>query len=493
MQEHWQDCKPGVGSAGTALGSSTTESGWRLQVFARMWACAALFNLAGNAREALTTSAGFAVASAALALGAALTMLAPYRRRWLYLLCASTSLTAWYEAPVVGNHWVLASAISLALLLSFVPRRTASCSDLDRAWLVFSRAARMSLLIAYGFAAFAKLNSDFFDPAVSCAVYYHNQLVGSWNLHLLEVTSSAPGRSLAVTAAAVEACVALGLAIPRTRRVSLVLAVSFHWLLAMDLHQHFWDFSAVLFAVFLLFLDDEQVARLREGTNELFQRQVVRPAWLSSAVVAMSVVVASLAVLPVPTTLDVTLVLLGHLAWWIYGTAVVAVVAFLFFAPRSSSRQPRAALGLVYLVPALVLLNGLTPYLELKTGFGWNMYSNLRTVAGVTNHLIVPATADLTGLQTDRVEIIASSDPALRKLGSDGYALTYTEFRKYAQTHPDVAVTYERDGRVVRAERLEDDPAAAGATSALARRLQSFRVIDLSPAERCQPSFSPAR
>lgn len=32
------------------------------------------------------------------------------------------------------------------------------------------------------------------------------------------------------------------------------------------------------------------------------------------------------------------------------------------------------------LVPVLVVFNGLTPYLELKTGFGWNMHSNLRTV-----------------------------------------------------------------------------------------------------------------
>ena len=38
--------------------------------------------------------------------------------------------------------------------------------------------------------------------------------------------------------------------------------MTFHWFLALDLVQHFWDFSAVLFACFLLFLDDGQHAAL---------------------------------------------------------------------------------------------------------------------------------------------------------------------------------------------------------------------------------------
>ena len=142
-------------------------------------------------------------------------------------------------------------------------------------------------------------------------------------------------------------------------------------------------------------------------------------------------------------------------------------------------------------MPALVVANGLTPYLELKTGFGWNMYSNLRTVAGETNHLLVPATWDLTGLQSDRVSVISSSDPALTV--RPGYEPVWSEFVEYAHQHPDETVVYRRDGRPYSAATLADDPAASVVPSQLSTRLQSYRAVDVSGAERCLDTFGPAR
>ena len=121
------------------------------------------------------------------------------------------------------------------------------------------------------------------------------------------------------------------------------------------------------------------------------------------------------------------------------------------------------------------------------------MYSNLRTVDGETNHLLVPATLDLTGLQADTVEILASSDADLDDLVGSGYAVVYTELREYADEHPGASVTYRRDGRVVSTTRIGDGPAGRGDVSEVSRRLQSFRVIDTTGAERCQAVFSPAR
>ena len=39
---------------------------------------------------------------------------------------------------------------------------------------------RWLLVVFYAFAAFAKLNSGFFDPNTSCAVFYANQGLTSW-------------------------------------------------------------------------------------------------------------------------------------------------------------------------------------------------------------------------------------------------------------------------------------------------------------------------
>jgi hypothetical protein len=480
----------------TAAPASATPS-WRLTLFARMWAAAALFHLAGNSRDALETSAGLAVTSVLLGAAAVLTLLAPRRLWHLVALCVFVPATAWYEAPVVGNHWVLASALSLALLLSAAAARLGrGRAGLDDVWHAFAPTARVTLLVAYGFAAFAKLNSDFFDPVVSCAVYYHNQLAGSWGLHLLEVADGDPaGRLLPLFAAVTEVTVALGLALPRTRRIGLVLAVGFHWLLAMDLAQHFWDFSAVLFAGFLLFLDEEQGRRLRRWTTWIAHRR--GPGGLVEVALSLTAAaVVLLAVLPASRPADVLLIVLGHLAWWGYGTLVVLVVLRLAVSPHcagAGSGALRVPAPVLYLVPVLVLCNGLTPYLELKTGFGWNMYSNLRTVDGESNHVLVRATLDLTGAQGDQVRILASSDAEVARLARSDYVLAYSEFREYAHAHPEVSVTYERAGKVVRAERLGDDAAGRGRVTALERRLQSFRVIDASGSERCQPVFSPAR
>lgn len=481
--------------------TATVEDGaldrWRLTLFTRMLAAAALFHLAGNVRSAVTTSPELAFASILLGTGAAAALLAPRRLWGPALLCAAVPATAWYEAPVVGNHWVLAAGLSAVLALSLLTARWSRASaGQAQVWRTFAPAARCTLLVAYGFAAFAKLNSGFLDPVVSCAVYYHNQLVSSWGLLFLQVAGDDRFAGLLpVAAATTEVLIAVTLAVPRCRRLGLVLAASFHWLLAMDLAQHFWDFSAVLFAAFLVFLDDGQAQRLRTITGSITGRGLVRTSLLRIVVITLTAGVVVLNVFPY-TPGHVVLVLIGHLAWWLYGTLVLGTVVVLVSAPRRphaphALAQPFSVIPLV--VPVLVLFNGLTPYLEIKTGFGWNMYSNLRTVAGESNHLLVPQTLPLSDRQEDQVRILASSDPELARLADTGYALVYSEFREYADAHPDASVTYERAGRVVRAERLRHDPAGRGGVSAVERRLRSYRVIDLASSERCQPLFSPAR
>ena len=97
--------------------------------------------------------------------------------------------------------------------------------------------------------------------------------------------------------------------------------------------------------------------------------------------------------------------------------------------PRSALRPHHVAVP--RWCPLLVFANGLTPYLELKTGYGWNMYANLRTVDGESNHLVVRRTLPLTDEQADLVRIIATDDPGLAAYEVRDYALTWQQFRIY--------------------------------------------------------------
>lgn len=399
----------------------------------------------------------------------------------------------------MGNHWVLAALISLCFCLAALGRFTKEQS---------LNAARTTLLVAYSFAAFAKLNWDFIDPAVSCVPLFQERAVSSWGLPGLSVVPSpALGVALAVMTIVIEGAIPLLVAFRPTRRWGVALAFAFHGALAFDYQQHFWDFSSVIFAGYLLFLDDNQLLWLRQKLAQLSQRFETEsgrpisqpsPALVGVVCLAAGLGIGLLNILAPASSVRDLLSQLGHTAWAIYGIGMIVLVLSSLKAPvqQSSVRgaEPRRALPALLLVPAgLAFLNGLTPYLEIKTGFGWNMYSNLLTVAGKSNHMLIPATLDLTGAQRDLVTIVRSTDPELQRLHDQEYALPYSEFREYAHRFPNSAATYQWKGQTYQAARLGDSEAGREPVSWLGVKFFSFRAVDLQTKERCQANFSPAR
>jgi hypothetical protein len=139
-------------------------------------------------------------------------------------------------------------------------------------------------------------------------------------------------------------------------------------------------------------------------------------------------------------------------------------------------------------VAVLVVVNGLTPYLEVKTAYGWNMYSNLVTVAGESNHLVVPSTFPLRRAQFDLVEVVDTDDPGLATYIDEGYLLAWTSFASYLADRPEIAVTFRRRGELVHL--------AAGDRAGLEVRWWwrwlPYRAVHGSQPQRCQPVFLPA-
>lgn len=155
----------------------------RFDVFAVMWAIAALFHVAGNPPVAWAPVSVTVIATRLLVVAAAGAVLIPrLRALGLVFLSAAIVVSAWCEAPVLGNHWLLAAFVSSAYIAAYLARRRDGAGGI---FATFAPVARLCFVVAYAFAAFAKLNSDFFDPAVSCAVYYQDQLVTSWGLPML--------------------------------------------------------------------------------------------------------------------------------------------------------------------------------------------------------------------------------------------------------------------------------------------------------------------
>jgi hypothetical protein len=140
----------------------------------------------------------------------------------------------------------------------------------------------------------------------------------------------------------------------------------------------------------------------------------------------------------------------------------------------------------------LLVINGLLPYVELRTGYAYTMYSNLRMVDGRSNHLIVRASLPLAGRQADLVKVVSSNDPGLAQYSTYNYLLPWDSFRTYLAKHPGAAVTYERSGKRHVVKRASDDRELITSPPMLVRKLLAMRAVDNNDHTRCQDGFLPA-
>jgi hypothetical protein len=465
----------------------------RLTLFSVLWALAHGWHVIGNPALA----PGWAQALLGLTIG--LVLLHPGQVVPLAAMAATGMVMVWLEAPFLGNHWLLVGFVDLvmvlAVLVGVVRRRPLDRIDLDTRVVP---AARLCLLGFYAFAALAKLNSDFFDRSVSCAVFFFRESTESLGLAGLQLGGAAwLERTVIVATAAIELSVPVLLVMRRTRHLGVVVALSFHWVLALDRTHQFFDFSSTLAALFVLFLPAEFAGWVGERVRSVGARLSLRHERLPElvrlglvALVVSPVLVAAVVRISQRQGIDI-----GWPPFLVLGAGLVVLVVRYLLEDRPAATERLAPHHPVFvLVPLLVVANGLTPYLEVKTGYGWNMYANLRTVDGETNHYLLPATLPLTSEHADLVEILETSDDGLDVYRRTGYGLTFRQLRAYLSDRPETSITFRRGGEVVELERAADLPELVEPVPAWREKVQLFRAVDLrSPPERCVPVWGPAR
>jgi len=241
--------------------------------------------------------------------------------------------------------------------------------------------------------------------------------------------------------------------------------------------DRFYNFSSMLLAVFSLFAPASVVVKLQpEGR---------RFRWFARVVLAG--IVAALTIqrwLPASAIdhIDPFFVL-----WNVY--AAVVIVSFVAALRTTRAAPALADPGSVFAIreplllvlPLLVFVNGITPYVGLKTETAWAMFSNLRTEGDKTNHFLVPAGWQAFDFQRDVVRVTASSDRMLDLIARKGQLVPYFELRR----RPRASVTYVRDGVEYSFARISDDPAFGGTIPTVLRRLLLFRGINPSDRQPC--------
>jgi len=151
-----------------------------------------------------------------------------------------------------------------------------------------------------------------------------------------------------------------------------------------------------------------------------------------------------------------------------------------FFQPSAHSFRPIPPV--FWVLPALLIFDGINPYLGLKTDTAFAMYSNLRSEGGRTNHLIWRHPLALAKYQEDLVQILESNDHALEAAAQRGWPMPFFDLRRRISSQvreggKNISVTYIRNGELTRVEAAELVPELATRPSLLERKLLKFRAI----------------
>lgn len=223
-----------------------------LTAFAPVWAAAALFSIAGD-RDAIFIRLGPTHALLAwAAIGCAVGLvLRPRSERLLFALVGLMLVRYGIAMPVASNNKMISAFMNAGILLVAAQARLAHSNREELRDLIYNRIrviARALLAVMYFYGIFHKINTDFLDPNVSCAVSLYIPLAQGFGLD-----GSLAGKYLAIWATfIVEGIAIVSLYWKRYFAVGLLLALVFHFVIPISVYSWYMDFSSLVFALYIL-------------------------------------------------------------------------------------------------------------------------------------------------------------------------------------------------------------------------------------------------
>lgn len=413
--------------------------------FAIVWAVATLFHMAHSG--VFDTRLNFAL----LTITALYVLFRPSLPAFLALILLQL-LDLAVQMPNATNHWVFTGLVNLTILQAFLycvyKNKTFAVDEMD-VYDAFAPAARIEVLILYGYAVFHKLNSGFFSPEVSCArTLLEAQHLDQIILIFPQIVPLNPFFTLFV-----ELAILVMLCFRRTRSFGILTGLLFHLVLSYSSYNAFFDFTSMVLAAYFLFTNDDFNRRADQWRKN--SRQSIRSYFDSYSVAKLIAICVSLMfILGIIAFLNKRLKTFEefhlHFFWTLYAIVITYVFARFLFVKKESDDQNLFALKTKWflVLPVVVFLNGASPYLGLKTDNSYSMFSNLRTEGGVTNHYIVPASAQLFGYQSNLVEVVSSTDERLQRLADHDELMVLFEFKRHLQKYDVGEVVYRLNGKL---------------------------------------------
>lgn len=459
-----------------------------LATFAPFWALAALFSVAGDYGSLAGYNGMLRAVPAWAIVGLSMWLIARPRDTFVLMsLAATTVLIYALRAPVASNNQTITMVMSGAMLLSGGVLFLQSPRAIDR--IAFYEqirvVARALLAIMYFYGIFHKINTDFLDPTVSCAVGLYVPLARPFGLE-----DNLLGRYFAIYSTfIVEAVAIVALYWRRYFAVGFILALIFHYAIPISAYSWYMDFSSLVFALYVLSIPRPVSAAAQTTLRSLLAPVRARFGALGTHLLGFAIVAGAGA-----TVMSIGLIypehsdaLLRHsaaiLVWSVVGGVLMVVLtqAALHHLPYTGASLPRQPLWL-YVVPAIFFLSCLSPYVGLKTESSINMFSNLHTEGGETNHLLFDRPPYLFDYQNDVVRVLDSSNAGLVRQARDGQHHILFAVEDFLRRNPDDWVTYELNGQTVEKVRAADIEKLPGV---IERNLLRFKLVDFNRPKVC--------
>jgi len=443
-----------------------------VNTFIRLWALVHLVHF-------LRHPSGIDPTGIVLLTTATVVLTVPRQRLLLGALALFHLLTVVEAQTYVANHSIIMAAVNLILIIGMVARTS---------WDRIFAAVRITFLIAYGAAAIAKLNTDFFDPALSCTTSFADRYV-RWGEALLGTAPTAtPGllHVLPTVVAGAELLVPLLLITRPLRHLGVLLVIPLHLAMSVNPWSVGATFTVLLFAVAFLFLSASAQGHFSRLGSAAFGWSESTRLRHTATTVAIAAVAAWLHTYGrgIGWGSDT----FGGPVHMAVQSATLVIAAFLVVAALKRVRSPAASMNWAtsfWFIPiiAVVLLNAASPYLGGRTVATFTMYSNLRTEAGTTNHLFIPRVPWTTSLD-DVVTLVDTDNPMLVVAWVRGHAVTVHEVKRAVHVFPDARVTAERRGATMHHSGSTPHPELIGGYHALWHSLVWHRPMP--PTAECQ-------
>lgn len=419
------------------------------QIFCCLWAIATLFHMAHA--DLFTLRFHYVL----LSLAAVYVIFKPSVGK-LVLLITMQLVDIIYTMPATSNHWLFTAFVSItilqALLYLIIKNKSFKIKE-DQLFETFAPVVRIEVIILYFYAVFHKLNSGFFTPESSCAT----ELLKAQHLDTIFSLSPELFAANAYFTLLVEAIIPIFLCFKKTRNWGVLVGLIFHCLLAYNSHNAFYDFSSMVLAAYFLFISPTFGTHLLDMRSKMKHKASL--VFSSGNIYRNLAQLISLWLVGIAIIFVITKVLPQAASYYLYifwtGYSLLCIGIFVVFM-LSGNRQKQTETEslsfslphpLFYVLPVLVFLNGLSPYIGLKTENSFAMFSNLRTEGGISNHYIIPASFQIFNFQKDMVEIVSSSDRLLQGTAEKNKIMVYFAFKNYvAHVKPD-RIEYIRNGK----------------------------------------------